>query len=131
MLKRTLYCIEKIYRFYSLSGKTAVFPEDSLMRIMEINRFLNDKSVKDETITADTIFKDTDFTTGYYKKFYKNPVIVSYKFIPTETAIRDFRTLGGDITNDEFEKPNFQKLYDDDFVLNTAKNRTGTQFVLL
>lgn len=116
--KTVLYCVEKMYRFYSLSGKTAVLPDDSLLRIMKINCFLNDKSVTDETVKPQTLFKYTDFTTGYYTTFYKNPQIVAYQFIPTDIAIRIFHAMGGEITKEEFEKPNFQKLYDDNFVLN-------------
>ena len=116
--KVVLYCVEKMYRFYSLSDKTAILPDDSLLRLIKINCFINDKSVTDKTITPRTVFRNTDFTDGYYTTFYKNPRIVPYQFIPTDYAIRIFNNVGGSITKEEFAKPDFRKLYDDDFVLN-------------
>ena len=118
--KVTSYCIEKMYRFYSLLGKTALLPEDALLRIIKINGFINDKSVTDLEITPSTTFKYTDFTTGYYETFYKNPRIVAYRFIPAKYAIQIFIAAGGEITKEEFEKPDFQKLYNDKFVINNA-----------
>lgn len=119
--KITLYCIEKMYRFYSLIGKTAFLPNDALLRIMKINTFINDKSVEDEIITSKTSFKYTDFTTGYYETFYKNPRIVAYRFIEPVTAIKIFNAYGGQFTKEEVQKPNFQDLYDKRFVIENIR----------
>lgn len=115
--KVTMYCIEKIYRFNSLLGQTAVLPEDALLRIMKINAFVNDYSVKDKQITKDTVFKYTDFTTGYYQTFYKNPRIVPYRFDEPVSAVKKFMNDGGHLTKDELIKADFQKLYDENFVI--------------
>jgi hypothetical protein len=80
--KVTTYCLEKIYRFYSLKGQTALLPEDSLLKIFQISPFIQDKELENnKNITDQTFFKHTPFTDLYYTKFYKNPKIVSYKFI--------------------------------------------------
>ena len=115
--KVTMYCIEKIYRFNSLMGQTAVLPEDALLRIMKINAFVNDYRVKNKQITKDTIFKYTDFTTGYYQTFYKNPRIVPYKFDEPVSAVKKFLNEGGQLRKEELQKADFQKLYDENFVI--------------
>lgn len=118
--KVTIYCLEKMYRFYSLTGKTALLPEDSLLKIFKIQPFIDDTNVdKDEQITDRTFFKDTSFIS-YYKKFYKNAKIVSYKFIDAKTAVKIFYEEGGMIDGNEVSHINFQNLYDDKFVLNRA-----------
>lgn len=117
----TTYSIEKMYRFYSLRNKTALLPEDALLKIFKIKPFISDKNLKDnDKISKNTFLKYTPFTEKYYKTFYKNPNIVSYKFIDSKTAIKIFFEEGGFISADEIKKINFQKLYDDKFVLNRA-----------
>lgn len=119
--KTTTYCIEKMYRFYSLLGKTAILPDDSLMKIYKIHIFLDDKNVdKNEKITNRVFFKDTPFTKTYYKTFYKKAKVVPYKFIESKKALKIFFEEGGMIDSKEIQKLNFQKLYDDKFVLNRA-----------
>ena len=119
--KVTMYCIEKIYRFNSLMGQTAVLPEDALLRIMKINAFVNDYRVKDKQITKDTVFKNTDFTIGYYQTFYKNPRIVPYKFDEPVSAVRKFINDGGQLTKKELQNTDFQKLYDENFVIGFGR----------
>lgn len=119
--KVTEYCLEKMYRFYSLRGKTALLPEDSLLKVFKISVFIDDKDVNpDEMITNDTFFKNTPFTIEYYQTFYKNPNIVAYKFINAQKALKILFEEGGMINKDDIEHIDFQKLYDDKFVLHRA-----------
>ncbi|MCR5262074.1 MAG: hypothetical protein K6C94_09605 [Candidatus Gastranaerophilales bacterium] len=119
--KNVTYCIEKMYRFYSLRNKTALLPDDSLLKIFKIRNFVDDKNVDiDEMITNRTFFKHTTFTEEYYKTFYKNPNIVAYKFIDSKTALKIFFEEGGMIDAKELGHINFQNLYNDEFVLNRA-----------
>lgn len=122
--KVTVYCIEKMYRFYSLQDKTALLPEDSLMKIFKITYFLNDKNVdENEKISGDIFFKNTDFTS-YYKKTYKNAKIIPYKFINSKLALKIFFENGGLIDENEIKNINFQNLFNDKFVLNRAEEKT-------
>ena len=119
--KLTTYCIEKMYRFYSLRNKTALLPDDSLLKIFKISIFLDDKNIDtDEDINNKTFIKNSTFTDSYYKIFYKNPNIVAYKFINPKLALKIFFEEGGMIDAEEIKHINFQKLYDDKFVLNRA-----------
>ncbi len=119
--KSTTYCLEKMYRFYSLRHKTALLPEDALLKIFKIAPYITDKSVKTkDEINHMTFFKQTPFTMCYYKTFYKNPYIVSYKFINSQMALKIFFEEGGMIDAKELNTLNFQNLYDDKFVLNRA-----------
>lgn len=119
--KVTSYCIEKMYRFYSLRGKTALLPEDALLKTFKISSYTNDNSVdSDEKITNRTFFKYTYFTDGYYKTFYPSSKIVAYKFIDAKKALKIFFEEGGMIAPEEIKTLNFQNLYNDKFVLNRA-----------
>lgn len=119
--KNTTYCLEKMYRFYSLMNKTAILPEDSLVKIFKVDMFTNDKKVNpEENITNRTFFKHTYFTDNYYSTFYKNANIVSYIFIDSKTALKIFFEEGGIIDAEEMKHINFQNLYNDKFVLNRA-----------
>lgn len=119
--KVTEYCLEKMYRFYSLRGKTALLPEDSLLKVFKISVFIDDKNVNpNEMITNDTFFKNTPFTIEYYQTFYKNPNIVAYKFINAQKALKILFEEGGMINKSDIENIDFQRLYDDKFVLNRA-----------
>lgn len=118
--KVTVYCVEKMYRFYSLLGKTALLPDDALLKIFKIQSFVDDKNLdQDEKITSKTFFKNTSFIS-YYKKFYKGAKIVPYKFIDAKKAVKIFYEEGGMLDKNDVSKVNFQKLYDDKFVLNRA-----------
>lgn len=118
--KVTTYCLEKMYRFYSLRNKTALLPDDSLLKIFKISNFIDDINVnKNEPISGMTFFKTTPFTI-YYTTFYKNSKIVPYKFINSKMALKIFFEEGGMIDSKEIKQINFQKLYDDKFVLNRA-----------
>ncbi len=118
--KVTVYCVEKMYRFYSLLGKTALLPDDALLKIFKIQSFVDDKNVQqNEKITSRTFFKNTSFIS-YYKKFYKGAEIVPYKFIDAKKAIKIFYEEGGMLDKNDVSKVNFQKLYDNKFVLNRA-----------
>lgn len=119
--KVTEYCLEKMYRFYSLRGKTALLPEDSLLKVFKISVFIDDKDVNpNEEITSNTFFKNTPFTIEYYQTFYKNPNIVAYKFINAQKALKILFEEGGMINKDDIEHIDFQKLYDDKFILHRA-----------
>lgn len=119
--KITVYSIEKMYRFYSLKGKTALLPEDSLLKIFKISNFLDDENIdKNQQISGNIFFKNTTFTNNYYKNFYNNPNIVAYKFIDSKKALKIFYEEGGIITGNEIQKIKFQNLYDDKFVLYRA-----------
>lgn len=119
--KNTMYCLEKMYRFYSLKGKTALLPNDSLFKLFKISVFLDDQNVDvDESISNKTFFKHTSFTDGYYKTFYKNAKIVPYKFIDSQKALKIFFEEGGMIDAKEMKNLDFQNLYNDKFVINRA-----------
>lgn len=118
--KVTTYCFEKMYRFYSLQNKTALLPDDSLMKIFKIQPYIDDADVDiKEQITDRTFFKNTSFMT-YYKNFYKNVNIVPYKFIDAKKAVKIFYEEGGMIDSKEVSHINFQNLYNDKFILNRA-----------
>ncbi len=118
--KVTTYCLEKMYRFYSLLNKTALLPNDALLKIYKISNFIDDPDInKNEKITSSLFFKKTSFIS-YYKKYYKNPIIVPYKFIESKKALKIFFEQGGIIDKNEIKHLNFQKLYNDEFVLNRA-----------
>lgn len=118
--KVTTYCFEKMYRFYSLQNKTALLPDDSLMKIFKIQPYIDDADVDiNEQITDRTFFKNTSFMT-YYKNFYKNGNIVPYKFIDAKKAVKIFYEEGGMIDSKEVSHINFQNLYNDKFILNRA-----------
>lgn len=118
--KVTTYCFEKMYRFYSLQNKTALLPDDSLMKIFKIQPYIDDENIDiNEPITDRTFFKNTSFVS-YYKKFYKNANVVAYKFIESKKAMKIFYEEGGMIDGDEVSHVNFQKLYNDKFILNRA-----------
>lgn len=118
--KVTIYCFEKMYRFYSLKNQTALLPDDSLVKIFKIQPYIDDGNVDiEEKITDRTFFKDTSFV-DYYKKFYKDAKIVAYKFIDAKKAVKIFYEEGGMIDGNEISHINFQKLYDDKFVLHRA-----------
>lgn len=122
--KVTTYCFEKMYRFYSLQNKTALLPDDSLLKILKIQPYIDDENVDiEESITDRTFFKNTSFIS-YYKKFYKNPNTVPYKFIDAKKAVKIFYEEGGIIDGDEISHISFQKLYDDKFVLNRAVEKS-------
>lgn len=122
--KVTTYCFEKMYRFYSLQNKTALLPDDSLLKILKIQPYVDDENVDiKESITDRTFFKNTSFIS-YYKKFYKNSNIVPYKFIDAKKAIKIFYEEGGIIDGEEVSHISFQKLYDDKFVLNRAVEKS-------
>lgn len=126
--KVTTYCLEKMYRFYSLQGKTALLPDDSLMKIFKIQPFVDDPTVDNDVEINDRVFfKNTSFTS-YYSKFYKNAKIVSYKFIDAKMAVKIFYEEGGMIDGKEVSHINFQNLYNDKFVLNRAIEKSKYDF---
>lgn len=118
--KATIYCLEKMYRFYSLQGKTALLPDDALMKIFKIQPFVDDANLDNLTkINNRVFFKDTSFIS-YYKKFYNGGKVVPYKFIDAKMAVKIFFEEGGIIDGEEVSHINFQNLYKDKFVLHRA-----------
>ncbi|SFB92506.1 hypothetical protein SAMN02745150_01339 [Brevinema andersonii] len=136
------YQTEKIYRFYALQHKTAILPANvELSNDAFFHEYLFHSSPErpyDWTGSGYILrnypmiyYKDLEYTKRTYpdpyfdkpspmKHFPDKPnYYVEYILTNSNTAISLYSNLGGTITEEEFYKPKFSRLFNETYVLST------------
>ena len=128
------YQTEKIYRFYSLQGKEAILPASISKEGTPFwhNQLGFELRLARKSGYPGVGYVDANYPIVYYKDinyaesttyptgipFPKPKEYVSYILTNSNIALQLFNDAGGEITEEELKKPVFDRLFDEDFVLN-------------
>ena len=117
------YITEKIYRFYSLNKLDAVLPAPQ-DKAPYWHQQLNTSCIELPIDWAGSAYIRYNYPLVYYKEQElrdKSPYkdhFVSYSMTNNDIALTMYSNMGGVFTDQELKKPNFNKLFDTNFVLN-------------
>lgn len=109
---------DKIIRFYYLNNKTVILPPEY---IGEDTHYADD-DVFDKTTNC--VYEKNHFTY-LYKRLYKTIPDVSPYLCVKDNAIDEFYANGGYITKEEVKKLDFNRLFDENYVLKKKENETN------
>ncbi len=109
-----LYIFEKMARFYYLKNEIPKLPIET--HKYELYRYENmfNKNYQNSKYTV--------FAKSYYPQIYKSNISEELGFIVSENALEEFEAAGGIFTEYELKHICFNRLLDDDFVLNKKTN---------
>ncbi len=108
-MKLQRYMDEKIIRFYLLKGETPKLKSNLTPTFITTTDIIINENGKKEYIQGR---KDS----AYFQKIYKTDKFKRYKIY--DNAIQDYQNKGGTFSEKEIKDMNFQKLLDDNFILN-------------
>ena len=122
------YQTEKIYRFYSLQGKEAILPASSYD---EERNLLWHKQLGGNYPQGwpGEGYVNLNYPVVYYKDIDdvesrmgipvpRPKALIPYILTNSNIALQLFKDAGGEITEEELKDPVFDRLFDEDFVLN-------------
>lgn len=125
------YMTEKLYRFYSLHQQTAVLPANSYadQRFFHEQLYWSDQN--HPMNWPGTTFVKLNYPAIYYKDlrilkdknyheaYNKNSIYyVPYILTNKTIALQQYSNMGGILTKEELNNPDFNKLFDTNFILN-------------
>ncbi len=129
LLKRNQenYILEKITRFYYLNNKTAIIPKE----FYENLDIYNDTHYFDgiDNIT-NCVYERNQLTHANYYNIYKTIPDVSPYICVKDNAIDEFYNNGGYITKEELNKLDFNRLFDEQYVLKPATNNKDEKYTV-
>ena len=123
-LKQENYILDKITRFYYLTNKTVIFPK-------ELRNKDNSYTYYEEIDnTTNCVYERNQLTHANYYNIYKTIPDVSPYICVKDNAIDEFYNNGGYITKEELNKLDFNRLFDEQYVLAPTTNNKDEKYTV-
>ncbi len=120
--KQGNYILEKLTRFYYLNNKTVILPKEL---IDEDSHYIDDIDS-----TTNCVYEINQLTHANYYNIYKTIPNVSPYICIKDNAIDEFYNNGGYITKEELNKLDFNRLFDEQYVLKPATNNKAEKYTV-
>ena len=114
--------MDKFTRFYYLNNKTVILPKEL---IDEDSHYIDDIDS-----TTNCVYEINQLTHANYYNIYKTIPNVSPYICIKDNAIDEFYNNGGYITKEELNKLDFNRLFDEQYVLKPATNNKAEKYTV-
>ena len=119
--KQENYIWDKITRFYYLNNKTAVLPKKFIFGEIPYKNNMDD--------ITNCFYERNQFNVNYHKIYKTSPNVSPYICIK-DNAIDEFYNIGGYITKEELNKLDFNRLFDEQYVLKPTTNNKDEKYTI-
>ena len=125
--KQENYILEKLTRFYYLNNKTAIIPKE----LYENPQLYKDTHYFDDIDNmTNCVYERNQLTHVNYYNIYKTiPDVLPYICVK-DNAIDEFYNNGGYITEEELNKLDFNRLFDEQYVLKPTTNNKDEKYTV-